>query len=328
MATSTVFRNIQIGKQSALNTAVAAPTKLPAFRIEIQPQGGEGRGFTADGQKYASFVVPDGDEMSAVSITGEPCFNHLAYIFAGAIKDVTPAQQAATAAYLWTWEPDTDGPDTGAIYTAEEGPTAVASEVSDMIITGWTLRFTRTAIEITAEGFASKVEDDITLTGSPVALTVRKMLSQNTDVYLEDTQAALAAATALDNLSEVEIHLTGVRGNWWPVNSSKTVYSVVPELAGDFGGTIKMLNDADGQALRATMRAGERKWLKVSVSGETIEDTYDEALDITIPIELTTPGDKQDDEGAYALGFNFMGVDDPTWGKALSITLMNSVDAL
>lgn len=328
MANATVFQSAQWGLEVTPGTNVAADTKIDAFGVSFTPSGGEAEVFRPEGMKFATGVIPAADELTDLAIEGKLDYNCIVYLLASLINYAAPAQQAATVAYLWTFTPDSDGPDTKKTYSLEKGSSITAAEVSYGLITGLTLTFNRTGITLSGTGIAYRQADGISLTGAPDEIAIEWCLPANVNVYLEDTQAALAGGSALTTLKEVEWHLTGKYGADWNLVAAQTSFNDTVELPSDHGGYIQVTKDSDAEALRTKARAGDIKWLKISVDGDNIEDTYDYGFDLTVPLKFTSPGEEADQDGVYAMTFPFSAVHDSTWGKSLEILVMNIVDTL
>lgn len=328
MSNASVFQVAQWGVESTHGINVAANKKLPALSISFQPTGGEAEVFRPDGYKFATGSTPAADEMTILAIEGKLDYNNVVYLLASLLNYAAPVQQGATIAYKWTFTPDTDAGDTYKSYSIEKGSTVTAAEVSWGTITAITLTFNRKGITLSAEGFATALSDGISMTGSPTEVAAEWVLPIDVDVYLADTQAGLAGASALTTLKEVEWHLTGKYQTDWNLNSAQTSFNEVVEVAPDHGGQFVLTKDATATALRTVARSGNRKWLRIKAVGELIASTYYYTFLLDVPIEFTSPGEEADQDGVYAMTFPFVCVHDATWGKTLDLQVTNIVSAL
>lgn len=331
MASSTVFRNIRVGVEGTAGTAVPCPIALPALEITLAIAGGEGEVFRPAGQKHAAFVVPGGDEHTSISLGGKLCYNTLPYILAG-LAYAAPAT-VTTGVYKWTSRPQTAAADTFKTFTVQEGDGgATGGQMPYALFKSLGLDFKRSQIALSGAGFAGKVTDGVTLTTITKTVTPVPVLGDDVWVYLANSRAGLGTATALTDLSNAEIHYNEKYGPWWGLNGSTDGYADVTERAPDNGGKIMVLNNATGRGYRASMRAGDIKWLRILATGPVITGTYTYGLQIDAPIQFTTPGDREDDDGAYALGFNFACVNDTqidgTNPGAILVVVTNSLQSL
>lgn len=309
MASSTVFRNIRIGVESTPGTAVTCPIALPALEITLAIAGGAGEVFRPAGQKHAAFVVPGGDEYTEITVGGKLCYNTLPYLLAG--LDYAAPSTVTSGVYKWTCRPRTASADTYKTFTVQEGAgEATGGQMPWALFRSLGLDFKRAQIALSGAGFASKVTDGVSLTTVTKTVTPVPVLGDDIWVYLAASQAALGTATALSDMSNVEIHYNDKYGPWWGLNGSTDGYADTVERAPDLGGKIMVLNNATGRGYRTAMRAGDVKWLRIKAVGPIITGTYSYGLQIDAPIQFTNPGDREDDDGAYALGFNFACKDD------------------
>lgn len=311
MASSTVFRNIRIGVESTPGTAVTCRIALPALEFTLAVAGGAGEVFRPSGVKHPLFVVPGGDEHTTISLGGKACYNTLPYILA-ALGYAAPAT-VTTGVYKWSCRPNTNAADTYKTYTIQEGAGgATGGQMPYALLTGFGLDFKRNQITLSGAGFAGKVTDGATLATITKTVTPVPILGDDICVYIADTRAGLGTATALTDMSNVEIHYNDKYSPWWGLNCAAASYSDIVEKAPDAAGKIMVLNNAAGLGYRAAMRAGTTKWLRIKAVGPIITGTYSYGLQIDAPIQFTSPGDREDNDGAYELGFNFACIHDAT----------------
>lgn len=327
--TSSVFRASQLGVQSSFGTPVTATKKLLALGFEAKVQGGAGRVFRPAGQKFPSLVLPAGDELSTIAITGEACYDNLTYLLSPLLGYAAPVQQGATTAYKWTMSPNNTSGDTLKYYTLKQGPSGKCTRVADVLVNGATLKFTRKGIEVSGTALGKAIEDGQTLDAIGTTIDFTAILPSDVDVYMADSYAGLSGASALEDVSLVEWHLTGKYGTWWNLNSATASFAGLTELAPDAGGAVKFLYGATGIAERAKMRAGTKRWVQVkAISSVEAGTAYPYSLTLTFPAYWTTPGDAEDEEGAYVLGMNYSLVYDQGETIATDVELVNKLTGL
>lgn len=331
MATiSTVYRDIRIGVESTPGTAVAAPIKLPALEIVAETTGGEGEAFRPAGSKHATFVVPGGDEMTNLSLGGKLCYNTLPYVLA-CLSYAAPST-LTTGVYKWTFVPASYTADTYKTYTIEEGPSGSAAQMAGGLFTGFNATFRRNQIEFGGAGFARKVSDNHTITSVTKTVTPKPVIGQQVYVYMATTRTGLDSASPLTDLASVELRYNDKYAPWWALNGSNASFADIVDLAPDTGGRIMTLYNATGYGYRTSMRAGDIKWLRIKAVGATITGTYTYGMHFDFPLQFTNPGDREDDNGAYALGFDFATLHDDTVDGtnpgSMSVVVTNSISGL
>lgn len=327
MANPTVLQNALWGKETTPGTPPASVTKyLGGLSVSFAPQGGDAEPFRPEGSKFATFVVPSGTEYTQINLSGTPTYNELAYLFCGLFKTVTPT---GTTAKTWAFSPSYNAVDTRTTYTIDRGTTSRAERVSYASMTGLSLTFRRQNIEMSGTMIGYAVSDTAGISGSPSAVALKPLLGKDVTFYLEDAQTKLASATAQTSIFQVELNFTDTQGPVWIPKKAQTGFKELVDYAPTFSGSLSIEKNADGEALRAEMRSGTQKWLRIKVVDDTeIETGVPYSLTMDMPIYLTNPGDQQDQDGVFALGFNFTGSYDATWAKAIEVTLVNTVSTL
>lgn len=329
-ATPTVFRDIRIGLEVTAGTAVACPIKIPALEIVVETAGGEGEAFRPAGYKHVSFVIPGGDEMSNLTLGGKLCYNSLPFLLAS-LGYAAPST-VTTGVYKWSWVPNTSAADTIKTFTIQEGPSGSGAQMPYGLFTGWTINFRRNAIEFSGSGIAGKVTDNQALTTVTKTITPKPVIGSQIYVYTATTRTGLDSAVPLTDLAGVEVHYTDKYAPWWALNGSVSTFADIVDTVPDVGGRIMTLYNSTGYGYRTTMRAGDTKWMRIKAVGATITGTYTHGMHFDFPLQFTNPGDREDDEGAYALGFNFNCIHDDTVDGtnpgAISVVVTNSTATL
>jgi len=211
---ASIFQTIQVGVEDDPGTAVAALKKMTALSIEPAVNA-EMLPFRAIGNKFRSLVIP-GKEWVKAPLTGVATYSELVYPLSSVLSYAAPAQQEATAAYLWSFEPDTDAEDTVKTFTVEQGSGLRAHRFTYGLVTALELNFSRDGIEITGEMIGKALEDDVQMSTNEVqTLTVTGGTPENgafkltfdtkeTDAIDYDCTAA-EVQTALEALSNIAV---------------------------------------------------------------------------------------------------------------------------
>lgn len=327
MANPSILQNTLWGPEATAGTA-PDPVEyyLAGLSVTFAPAAGEAEAFRPEGQKFGTFTVPSGTEHAQISLSGKPTYDELAWLFAGLFGWIEPTDDGANA-YTWDWSPTEDTADLRLTYTLDRGTTSLAERVVYATMTGLSLTFRRAGIDLAGTMIGQKVDDSGGgIDATPEEVTIQPLLGQNVTIYLEDAYADLAAADPQESIFQVELNFTDAAGPVFNLNKAETGFKETVDLAPTFGGTISIEKNTDGEALRVDMRAGTKKWLRISVVDDTVIDvgppdvTY--SLIMTMPIYLTNPGDQQDQDGVFALGFNFTGVYDASEDFTIAVELI------
>jgi hypothetical protein len=315
----------QIGVETTEGTSTAANKLLQSLSFALSPQIETSR-FKPMGTKFDALVTP-GKDFSQADISGQATYEELQYLFSSALKKVTPTVSGTTG-QLWTIEPSNVAEDTVATYTVEQGSSVRAHKATGVIVTDFSITFNRDSVEVGGTAMGQLFSDGITLTATPTALPLVPVLPSQVSVYLDPTGAALGT-TKLLRVLEVEIGMGSRFGPLWPLNSALASYAAHIETEPD--ATLRLLMEADtaGMAQLATLRAGSTSFVRVEAIGGVIgagPATFKLTVDTAVKFEALNSLDDQD--GVYGAEWSARIVQDATWGKSISVKLINSQTAL
>src|SRR5919109_3965922 len=117
---ATIFQTVQIGVEATPGTAVAANKKLEALSIEPAAQVDIDK-FRPMGNKFPTLTQIGKDWVEA-GLSGVASYSDLTYVFSSLLVATTVSDLGGVpAAKSWTFDPDSDGPDTSKTYTVEHG---------------------------------------------------------------------------------------------------------------------------------------------------------------------------------------------------------------
>lgn len=320
---ASVFEGVQIGLETTPGTSVPANKLLQS--ISIQPAiKAEFNRFRALGKKFASLVTP-GKEWVEAKVTGAPTYDELTYLLASLISYASPT--GADIEKTWLFSPSTSAPDTVKTYTIEQGSSVRAHKFAYGLMTGLTLSYSRKEIGVDGAMIGQRLSDGIILTASPTAIPLVPVLPSQVSVFLADSAAGLDSATALTNAISASWGLTDRFSTFWALNATKTSFSDVVEAEPKLTAKLKMPADVTSMGLLATMRTGESIFLRVQATGEII-DAEPYSLTVDLALKVNEVSEFSDEDGVFAIEWGFEGVHDTTWGKALEVTLVNTLASL
>lgn len=163
----------------------------------------------------------------------------------------------------------------------------------------------------------------------------KELLPGHVSVYFADAQADLdAAAAAVRNLA-VTFNYNNKKAPLFVLNSSHgNSYKEGVETAADIGISFDVAADSEGEAFLDTMRGGSIKFMRIEAVGAVIgadmggtsTESYTFSGDFAFMINAAPALD--DMEGLYKNTYGGVIVEDATWGKGYSISLINSLSAL
>lgn len=324
---ASIFQTTQIGVESTPGTSVAASKALQSLGITlgIKP---DIKTFRAAGRKYKALAVM-GKEWTAGKLDGLATYSEIIYPLSSLVNYAAPVQQGATPAYLWTFSSDTDGPDTVKTFTIEQGSSVRAHKCTYGQMVSLSGSISREEFRLSGDLIGQALTDGITMTTTPTLLDLVPILPTDFDVFTADTQAGLAAASALERVLSVEWNLGDRFAPIWPLGTANgTGFPAMVEKEPATAVKIMMEADAAGMDLLTNMRAGSVFFLRLKAVGDLIDTTYYYTYQHDFCLRVTGVDEFSDEDGLYAIGWNCELFHDATWGKAFEIQITNEQTAL
>jgi hypothetical protein len=324
---ATTFQTAQIGLESAAGTAVAAGKLLMASEVSLAIKN-QAVAFRPGGQKFITTASPGKEWSTGKWSMGAVTYDEIVYWLSASHKKVTAASDTSLGK-LWTIAPAYNDADTIATYTIEVGSGVRAHEAAYCIVPEFKMHWDRD--KVTADGtiLGYALSDGITMTSTPSALPVVPVLPTQVSLYLADTMAGLAGATAIDRGFAVDYSLADRFGPVWPLKAAATNWPAHVETVPKATMKLLLAADATGMGLLTQMRAGSTKYLRVDAVGATIESGKTYQLELTAALKFTTdPDEFTDHEGVYAIAWNAEVAYDATATYAMQWKVRNTTAAL
>ena len=153
-------------------------------------------------------------------------------------------------------------------------------------------------------------------------IALKPVMPTQVALYVADTAAGLAGATAMTRAFSAGFTLENLSGPIYPLNQSSSFAAMVEtEPTGTF--RLKAAVDSEGMALLTNLRAGSTKFIRIKALGDLITGSDYYMLQVDAAIKVTKPQDFSDEQGVYAIGWDGELTHDSTWGKACEITVVN-----
>jgi hypothetical protein len=322
---SSIYQVVQVGKETTPGIGVAASKRLLATSIEFGPKP-EIKMFRPSGFKYDTISAMQKEYVEG-SIKGQLTYTDLVYLLSSLITTVTPSTTGTTGK-TWSFSSDTDGPDTPATFTVEQGSSVRAHKFNYGLVTGLGLKFNGDSTDIDGSIIGLALQDGVTMTATPTDIPLQPVTRPQILVYLADTAAGLSAASALGRAISASWSLTDRFKPVWVLNGETDYGAHVEDVAKS---EIKLMleADAEGMGLLTTMRANATKFIRIQATGPVIgagPATYELTLDSAFKISDVAPF--KDEDGIFAIEWTGSIVHDATWGKAFQIDVTNALASL
>lgn len=323
-----IFQNLQLGAEATAGTAVAANKQLLDMKIMTDIDGAVDT-FKPSGRRFSTIIQPN-KEWGTGKVEGKAGYNTLTWIFQSLMKKVTPTRNIVGTglSYLWVWSPTPNDLDAFQTYTVESGNAVRAEKFPFGIFNGVELTGNREEVSLSGDMFMQRMIDGITLTATPTSIEPVLLFPQQGDVYFATTQAGLAGASPLNRVFEWKMNYGDVYGQVWPVKSAASSWDGV--VAQEVKATLDLDAQWDTESFSwlTDMRAGARRFVRIEYIGATIETTYKYKLTMDMCVGFNQPPKKGDADEVLTRQWSFDIMEDATWGKAIEVTLQNTIAAL
>lgn len=258
----------QLGVETTPGTAVVATKQLQTTSLETEPQLTV-QEFTPLGSKYQT-VVADQREWTIAPISGIPSFNELTYWLASILSTTSVAQvydgTVATGAYNWNFDSAVTSEDTYKTFTIEQGDAIRAQRYAYATVRELGLRFSRSAVSLTGQLIAQRLQDAITLTSSGVTpIPIAPIFAPFMDVFIDSTYTALGT-TKLGRLFDATFNFNDRYGAFWTVDSSQSSFAGLVETAPKITLTLILEADANGMAYLTSLRNGSTVFARLKAN--------------------------------------------------------------
>ncbi len=326
---SSITQLVNFGAESTATpgTAVVSGKQMTAMMLEVGPSINFDH-FRPSGFKYST-IVTTGKDWASAKITGQPTYTELVYPLSSLLGVATISTPGGgTASRNWAFNPSTTANDVPNTFTVECGSSVRASKFNYGLVTGLTIPFDRDKISMSGDMIGQFLTDGITITGTAAAVALIPILSKQLTVFSDATFGSLGSST-LGRVMSGEFSLVNRYSPLWVVNAANT--SWVTHVEVEPQATFKITTEADaaGMAHLTNARAGTTEFLRFQGIGDVIEAgtiTYKLTIDMAAKVESVSTFKDQD--GVYAIDYQYRIVHDSGYGKALTVNLVNALTAL
>lgn len=317
-----VIEAVQIGLETTPGTAVAAATNLRSVSVDTKI-GGAADLFRPDGHKFNTLSQLN-MEWSTLALNGKPTYTEICWPLAMMFGNPSPSS-SGVAVKTRVYEMLDTTLLTPKTATIQKGSSVRAQQIAFSVLTDLGLTFSRSAgVNLTGQAIGQLFTDAATLTSTPSDVTLVPIMGKQLDFWIDSSSAAFGTTKML-RAFHVEPSLGGVYGPIWAINSATTSYGGVIDLAPTATVKITMEADAAGMAYLAQYRAGTTIFARLKATGAVIDSAIPYSLTYDTALLVKSVSPDEDEQGVTVVTFETEMMKDPTWGKALQITVVNDV---
>lgn len=326
---SSLTQVVQIGVEATPGVAVAANKRLSSISIEPTITS-QIQDFRPAGQKFRT-VTALGKEWVDASVSGAPTYTEIIYMLSSVLTTaVVDTPVGATDARSWLFQPSSTAADVPKTFTIEHGSAVRAGRFSHGLFTEIGVDWSRDSIDLSGAMMGTTMEDGVALTAAPTSIDLVPILPTQTSVYMDDAFGDLGT-TKLNRVLSANWSLGNRYGPVWVLDAANTEWVAFVEIEPTLSLSLTVEADAEGMALLSTLRDGSTKFLRIESIGSEIDtgipaSAHRFTLDVAGKINDT--GGFSDEDGVYAIEWDFVGVTDDDWGRAFQVEVVNGLASL
>jgi hypothetical protein len=319
---ASLYQLTQVGVETTAGTSVTATKKMTALSIETNIRA-DIKTYRPTGYKFPT-VASLGKEWMEASLSGPLTYTEIIYALASLIKGVTPT---GTTAKTWVFTPTSAGSDARKTFTVERGSAERGMKFTYGLVTGLTMNFSRDECTLSGTMLGKALQDNQALSAGATEVALLPVMPTQVQLYLADTAAGLAGATAMTRAFAGGFTLENTSGAVFPLNASSSFAAVV-DTEPRASGMLRAAVDSEGMGLLTNMRAGSTKFVRIKALGDLISGSDYNMLQVDMACKIANPREFRDEQGVYAVEWEFSLVHDATWTKAMEITVVNTLATL
>lgn len=320
----TVFQIVNIGAESTKGTAVTADNRVTGTQFAVRPNL-ETTQYRPSGYRWET-VSALGKDWTQATLSGPVTYTEVCYWLESAFKQATPS---GTSDYTRVYDMSTTSANTTTAYTVDFGSSTRAWRFTYGQIDSFGMRMTRDAIEYANTTMIGQaISDGVTLEASPTEIALSPVLPTQVSLKIAASQAGLTGAGALADWASCEWSVQSILTPYWSLNASSSFNELVTAVP---NGTVTLLAPANstGMGELANIRTGTTRFLRAEAVGATIgagPATYKLTCDFAL--KFTEIQDMADENGVFAVRYGAKLTHDTTWGKGISVTVVNEIATL
>lgn len=141
------------------------------------------------------------------------------------------------------------------------------------------------SIDIKAKAFGQEMADGVTITASPTNIAYKPLSPRNVGVYLATSEAGLVSGAKIQPL-ELKWKIGNRHTPFFTLDPDEVSYRDIAERGIMLTGQFTVEHNSAADAYMTALRAGTVYYLRVEVTGETIETGYPYRFVLTTPVQF------------------------------------------
>lgn len=308
---------------------------MSAMGFDPSPQvsGGD---FRPAGQKFKTLAWV-GKEWSEGSISGQLTYTEILFPLASVMSLPTTSANGTGGAYDYTFVMDPSGPDDPRTFTIEHGEDGNWNKITNVIFKELGMSFDRDQIQLTgsAYGRATEVQatDMTTVDQTPSAILV---LPADLSVYWGTSYATITGSPTgaysgtgggkLTRVMSTEFSIGNRFNPLWVLDRAQESYAASVEAEPELTAGALVEANTQGMTLMTDLQQSNTRYIRIEgVSSQEAATGVPYKITIDMAVKVNDTDGYSDEEGAFAIGWNMMGINDATIGGPLKIVVTTNL---
>ena len=318
----------QLAPETIKGTAVPANKRLMGLTLEPTATI-ETKQHRPSGSKVAT-VSQLITESTEADYDGPIDYNTIVYPLSSLFGATTPEADATeSTAYTWSWSFTGRGETQPQTFTVETGDAAGAKRFSYGTFSSMEMSIDRVGDNtISGSMIGQALELNKTLTPSPSDVDILPVNGDHWDVFADPSSEDLGT-TQLLAVYEAGLNFDDFFEQEFTINSAyRSFTSVYDAEEPSFEWSMMLGADAVGEAYLTDVRNSAKKFIRLQATGPTIAGTVKHSIVIDMCVAVTEFDSFQSKDGLYVLPITYTLLYDKAWGRAMEISVTNSLSAL
>jgi fibronectin type 3 domain-containing protein len=319
---ASVFESTQIGIETHPGSPVTARNRLLATSIKLQTVNPINM-IGATGAKFNQTAARQ-KRSSTADIDGYQSYNDLAWLLASALCKEVITVPGGTLPRLYTFRPNSYGPDLHRIFTVEQGSSVEAEKITYGVVQSLEMRWTPQECSVSGSLFGQGLEEDQTLTGSVVDVPIIPIDPDTVKIEVGDSLASLIKLT---RATEASLSIGDRYAAVTTVDAEEESFSTHVERAPALSLSLQVQHNSVAQAIMNNLRNKETRYIRITATGPEIETGWNYYMQITAGFKYREPnrGDAQD---SFASTFELVPIKTSEVGSSIEILIQTGMGQL
>lgn len=194
---------------------------------------------------------------------------------------------AASTSRRFTMTPSATAADTFNSFSVEKGQgSSLAAKVNAVRCDDLELKFVpRKSVDLKAKAVGQEVTDGVTITAGPTSIAYKPLNPKSVNFYIASTEAGLVSAAQIKPL-EMTWKIGNRHTPVFTLDSAEASFQDYVEKSLNPTGQIILEHTTAVDAYMTGLRAGTTYYMRIEVTGETIESGYAYRLMLTMPVQF------------------------------------------